>query len=200
MENPAMIIEACMMLALGIALAASCGFRVFIPLFVVSLASMTGYVELSSSFEWLSTWPALLLFGIASLLEVVAYYFPVLDNALDTISVPASAIAGTVLAASFLVVDISPLLKWTLALIAGGGTASLVNMGTASVRGASTTMTAGLGNAGVATVENAGSVGLSIISIFSPIIGVAIALVFVGVAVVVLNGVRKRFSSKSDCS
>src|SRR6187402_3193555 len=47
--------------ALG--LAAACGFRVFVPLFVVSLASRAGALDLSTGFAWIGSTPALVCFG-----------------------------------------------------------------------------------------------------------------------------------------
>ncbi len=198
MENPQMVLETLAMIALGISLAAASGFRVFIPLFIASVASMTGHLELASSFSWLATWPAVILFGVASVAEVVAYYVPVVDNALDTISVPASAVAGTVLAASFIVADMSPLMKWALAIIAGGGTASLINVGAAAVRGTSTTMTAGVGNAGVSTAENTGSVGMGLLALVAPIAGLVVAVILVIVAVVLLVKFGSRLRSTPE--
>ncbi len=105
---------------LGIALAVACGFRVFIPLLVVSIASYSGYIELAPNFSWVASLPALIIFAVATILEIVAYYVPWLDNLLDTIATPASIIAGILVSASF-ITGMHPLLKWTLAVIAGGG-------------------------------------------------------------------------------
>ena len=109
--------------ALG--LAAACGFRVFVPLFVVSLASRAGALDLSSGFAWIGSTPAVVCFGTATLLEVLAYYVPVIDNLLDSVATPAAVVAGVVVAAAVMT-DIDPWLKWTLATVAGGGLAAAV--------------------------------------------------------------------------
>ncbi len=79
---------------LGIGLAAACGFRVFVPLLVVSIAAVSGNLELGSGSGWIRTWPALIVFAVATVLEIVAYYVVWLDNLLDTIATPAPAAAG----------------------------------------------------------------------------------------------------------
>src|ERR1041385_1224119 len=109
---------------IGVGLSAACGFRVFVPLLVVSIASATGQLHLASGFDWMGSTGALIAFATATALEIAGYYVPWVDNILDTVASPAAVIAGTVLTAS-LVGDISPFLKWTLAVIAGGGVAGL---------------------------------------------------------------------------
>src|SRR5437899_2769748 len=99
----------------GIGLSAACGFRVFLPLLILSIAAVSGHVELSHGLEWIGTWPALLTFATATILEIAAYYVPWLDHALDVIATPAAVVAGTLVTAS-LVVDMPPALKWSVAL------------------------------------------------------------------------------------
>jgi hypothetical protein len=85
----------------------------------MSAASLSGHLELSSTFDWIGTREAVIGFAVAAALEIAAYLIPFLDNALDVIAAPAAAVAGTVLMASS-VVEMSPFLKWTLAIVAGG--------------------------------------------------------------------------------
>src|SRR5262245_10612350 len=132
-------------ICLGIGLAAACGFRVFVPLLGVSMAALAGQVQLAEGVAWMGTWPALVCFLTAQILELGAYYIPWLDNLLDTIATPAAVVAGTIAMGS-VVTDMSPLLKWTLALIAGGGTAGLIQSATVALRGTSSVTTAGMGN------------------------------------------------------
>jgi hypothetical protein len=163
--------ETALSIALGLGLAAACGFRVFVPLLVVSIAARTGQLTLGESFEWIGSTPALVVLIGATLAEVAAYYVPWLDNLLDTIATPAAVIAGAVLAAS-VVTGMSPWLKWTLAAIAGGGLAGAVQLSTTAARGASTMFTGGLGNVAVASLELVGAVGLSILSVAWPLVAI----------------------------
>lgn len=163
--------------ALGISLAACCGFRIFIPLLITSIAVKFHWLNVSSGFEWLGTVPSIICFLLASVLEIVAYYIPVVDNFLDALTTPSSVVAGTVIAASAFV-DFDPMLKWTLALIAGGGTAGIIQVGTGIVRLGSTKFTAGMGNIFVATAENIFSVLGTLTSLFIPVL---MLLIFVGI-------------------
>lgn len=161
---------------LGISLASAVGFRVFVPLLVMSIASLFGYLNLSSGFEWIGTIPALVIFGAATLFEIAGYYIPFVDNFLDTISSPTAVIAGTVVMASS-IVELDPLIKWALAIIAGGGAAGIVQGLTSITRGASTATTGGVGNHVVSTTEAGASLGISILAILFPIfIGILIIL------------------------
>ena len=158
---------------LGIGLAASCGFRVFTPLLVVSIAARSGYLHLAGGFDWMGTWPALIAFAAATVLEIGAYYIPWLDNALDTAASPIAVVAGTVLFAA-MVADFDPLLQWSLAVIAGGGSAGVVQGGTVATRVASTTTTGGVGNFVVNTAETAAGFAFSVLSIVMPILAVVL--------------------------
>src|SRR5690606_31439191 len=82
---------------LGIGLAASAGFRVFVPLFALSIGAHFGadLLDLNESWQWVGSWPAMITLGVATLIEVAGYYVPVVDNLLDTIAVPLAAVAGT---------------------------------------------------------------------------------------------------------
>lgn len=166
-----------MSICLGIGLSAACGFRVFVPLLVMSIASLAGHLTLAPGFQWIGTYPALVAFSVATCLEIVGYYVPWVDHLLDTLATPAAIVAGTVVTAS-LVTDMSPLLKWTLAVIAGGGAAGLVQGTTVVARGASTAATGGLGNPLVATLELAGSLTTSIVALVTPLLVPLLLVVF----------------------
>jgi hypothetical protein len=163
----------------GIGLAAACGFRIFIPPLIMSIAAMSGNLALSPSFAWIGTYPALITFAVATVLEITAYYVPWLDNFLDSIATPAAVVAGTVVTAS-MVSGMSPWMQWTLAVIAGGGVAGLVQGTTVLTRAASTASTGGLANPIFATVEWGLSFGTTVLSIVAPIL-VVIALGLVAV-------------------
>jgi hypothetical protein len=173
--------ETIISILLGIGLAASSGFRVFVPLFILSIATHFGYVPVGESFTWIGSFTAIICLGIATVSEILGYYIPFVDNLLDTISLPLAGIAGTVAMASTML-NLDPMLTWGLALIAGGGTAAAISTTTAATRAASSVKTAGLGNPIVATTETATASFLSIISVFFPIIAfvILILLVFLG--------------------
>ncbi|HEX4957918.1 MAG TPA: DUF4126 domain-containing protein [Lacibacter sp.] len=172
-------------IAMGIALSASCGFRVFIPMLGASAAAYFHWFTFPADMSWMGSLPALICFGTAAVLEIAAYYIPFVDNLLDTIATPLAAVAGTILAASFLpIAELNPMLKWLLAIIAGGGAATTVQAGTGLLRLASTKTTAGMGNSIVATGENALAISGTLLSFVVPVV---IAILFVFLIVWIWN-------------
>ena len=155
-------------LAVGIALSACSGFRVFVPMLVANLATRFEFLHLSNGFEWLSSPTATYILAAATVGEIMAYYVPVVDNLLDTIAMPASFVAGTILTTSFFKID-SPELQWTLGVLAGGGIAGTIQAGTGLLRLASTKFTGGFGNVFFATFENTISIIFSLLTLWLPI-------------------------------
>lgn len=160
-------------------LAASCGLRVFLPLFLAGVAAKLEWLGLHEQFHWLGATPALAVLGLASLLEVLSYHVPVLDNALDAIATPAAALAGAVVSLAVLE-DTEPWLRWSLAVIAGSGAATVVKLPLAGLRAASTVTTAGVGNQFVALGESAVATGMSFLAVLLPlaVIPLLLALLF----------------------
>jgi hypothetical protein len=180
----------------GIGLAASCGFRVFVPLLMVSIAARSGHLELAEGFAWMGSWAALIAFAVATLVEIIAYYVPWLDNALDTIATPASVVAGTILFASA-VAEFDPLLQWSLAIIAGGGAAGIVQGGTVATRAASTATTGGAGNFFVNTLETLAGFVFTLLSLVAPILAVLLLIAVAGILYYVgRKVVRKLFQRR----
>lgn len=159
--------------AVGIGLSAACGFRVFVPLLVMNLLSLAGQLHLSPGFAWIGTPYATAAFSTATIVEVLGYYIPWLDHLLDTVATPAAVVAGTVATAS-VVTDLSPFLRWTLALIAGGGIAGLVQGATVALRAASSASTGGAGNPVVSTLELAGAVVTALLAVLVPVVCLAL--------------------------
>ncbi len=168
-----------MAVCLGVGLSAACGFRVFMPMFFLSIATRAGHIELAEGWAWVGESTTIAVLGVATTLEIGAYYIPWLDNLLDTIATPAAVIAGTLVTAAC-VGDMSPLMKWTLALIAGGGAAAMVQAGTTATRAVSTAATGGLANPIVSTAEAGAAAVLSVAALLLPIVA-AVAVVVLGV-------------------
>ena len=183
-----MTIEIITAVALGIGLSASAGFRVFVPMLVASIAAYFGWIPLNEGFEWLGTLPTLILLSVAVVVEVAAYYIPVVDNALDLIATPLAVIAGPLLMTSVIPVD-HDLLRWVIGFVVGGGASAAVQAGSVFTRGLSTASTAGIGNPVVATGENAAAVGFSVLSLLLPLL-MAVA------AIALIIYVLKRFGGK----
>jgi hypothetical protein len=176
--------ETLLSILLGLGLAAACGFRVFVPLLVMSIASRAGagYLELGQGFTWIGSTAALVTFSVATLLEIAGYYIPWVDNLLDAVATPTAIVAGMVVTASA-VTDVDPFFRWTLAIVGGGGTAAVFQGMTATARQVSSFTTGGLANPLLATVEAGSSVLLSVLAIVVPVLAMLfiVGLLYFGV-------------------
>jgi hypothetical protein len=161
---------------LGIGLAASVGFRIFVPLFALSIASYYNVIPLNDNWEWISGIPALITLGIATIVEIIAYLIPWLDNVLDTIAVPLAAVAGTAVVLST-AADLEPLVTWSLAIIAGGGTATAIKTSTSTTRLASNATTGGVANPIVSTVETGSSIIMAVLAFVAPVLAIIIVVI-----------------------
>jgi len=173
---------------LGLALAAACGFRVFVPLLVANLAARAGYLHLGGSFEWMASTPALITFSVATALEIAAYYVPWLDNLLDTAATPIAVSAGVLVSASVFT-GMDPMVKWSLAVVAGGGLAASTQGITTILRGLSSFFTGGFGNPIVSTIEAMVSTTLSVLAVLLPVLAFGAALILIALA---MNRLRHR--------
>jgi hypothetical protein len=176
-------------IVLGIALAAATGFRVFLPMLIVSGAAYTGHLHLDNGFAWLGTPSALIMLSVAAVAEVLAYYIPVVDNLVDTLATPAAFVAGTIVSAAVMI-DAPPMVKWTAAVIAGGGIAGLTQGMTGILRAHSTVLTGGLGNSIIATAELVGAALISFLALAAPTLAIALVVLFL---IAALRLVRRRF-------
>jgi hypothetical protein len=171
-------VEPLLGIAVGLALSAASGLRAVLPLLLTCLAARVGHITLTPSMAWVASDTALTALATATVLEIAAYYVPWLDNLLDTIATPAAMTAGVILSAA-VTPDLPPLLRWTFGVIAGGGTAGLVQMGTVMIRLKSSALTGGVANPLMATGELIGSLTLALLALLAPIValvGVAVAL------------------------
>lgn len=179
---------------LGVGLAASVGFRVFLPLFALSLASYFGVWELNENWQWIGSIAALITLGVATLAEIFAYFIPWVDNLLDSIAIPLAAIAGTAVMVST-VANLDPVVTWSLAIIAGGGTATAIKGAGASTRLASTATTGGVANPLVSTVETGTAVVVTAASIFAPILAAFLVIAILIFVFMIYRKLRPRKKS-----
>lgn len=159
--------DALLSIGLGLGLSAACGFRVFVPLLVMSIAALSGHLRLAPGFEWIGTVPALLAFATATLLEVLAYAIPWLDHLLDTVTTPAAVLAA-MLASAAAMADFPPLLRWGIAVSAGGAAAGLVQGATVLLRLQSAAATGGIGNPLISLLELIAAVTTAILALVLP--------------------------------
>ncbi len=173
------MVETLLSLCIGIGLSAACGFRVFVPLLVMSIASLMGWFEPMKGFEWLAIPSVCMGLAVATVCEIGAYYIPWVDNALDTIATPAAMVAGTLTTMAVSSGEMSQFASWAAAIIVGGGTATAVQMGTVAVRGLSTATTGGIANPVVSTGEWIGAIVVSVLSLIVPVLVVIAGIITV---------------------
>ncbi len=182
-------------LFVGVGLAAATGFRVFLPIFLISLGSYLGWFPLAESFSWMSGLSVVIGTGVAMVLEIAAYYLPFIDNLLDSITVPLATVAGTVLVAGQFT-EINSFVQWALALIAGGGTAATISSAMAGTRALSASTTAGIANPIVSTVETIFSTIMSFIAIFLPVLAILLVAILLFVTFKFSKKIWKKLNTK----
>lgn len=182
-----MVSETVLGVMAGVALAAACGLRVFLPLLVMSAAAVTGHFTPAGDFAWLGTTPALITLGVATTVEIAAYHVPWLDHLLDIAGAPLAVAAG-VIALAAATDALPPFLRWSLAVVAGGGVAGLFQALTATTRLGSTFATGGLANPVFAGVESAGALMIAVAALALPV------LALIGLVALAGFALRRRHS------
>ena len=129
---------------------------------------------------------ALVCLGVATVCEILGYYIPWFDNLLDTVATPAAAVAGSVMMMG-MTGDMAPLLKWALGIIAGGGSATVIQLGTAALRGGSSVSTGGIANPLVSTSETVASGGMVLLAVFVPVVVGIVAIASIVYAILLLR-------------
>ncbi|MEN1785794.1 MAG: DUF4126 domain-containing protein [Bacteroidota bacterium] len=183
-------------LFLGIGLAASVGFRIFLPLLALSMAAHFEVLNLNESWQWIGSYTALFTFGAATLFEVFAYFIPWVDNLLDGLAIPLAAFAGTVVMMAT-VTEMDPVITWSLAIIAGGGTATAVKGANVVGRVASTTATGGLANPLVSTVETGTAAVVATASVLFPALAAILVILVLVVVFRIYRKLRPKFNNNA---
>ncbi|HMB35361.1 MAG TPA: DUF4126 domain-containing protein [Methylomirabilota bacterium] len=179
----------------GLALSTAAGLRVFVPLLITSAAARLGFLTLTPGMSWLGSDAALVALATAAAVEIAAYYVPWLDHLVDMVAGPAAVTAGIIEMAA-VTPELPPLVRWTIAVLAGGGVAGLAQLGTTLLRLKSSALTAGLGNPVVATTELIGAVVLAVLAFLAPILG---AVVVVALLVwITRRALRRRARPRPD--
>ena len=189
--------EALVALSMGIGLSAAAGFRIFLPPFLLSLVIKFGNLDLElggTSFEFFDSEITIFLLGAAVIIETLAYYIPWVDNLLDGVASPAAIIAGTGMTAMLLGEEMSPILQWSLAIIAGGGVSAGIQGATVVTRGTSTVLTGGFGNPIVSTIENIAALLFALFALILPFLAAfgAIIILVITTKKVIDKGISKQ--------
>ncbi|HLR42946.1 MAG TPA: DUF4126 domain-containing protein [Pseudogracilibacillus sp.] len=179
--------DTAMAILLGIGLSAAAGFRVFIPLLIVNILAKLSYVTLAENFDWLGSTSATIAVSLAVILELASSVIPVIDNIVKVLATPLAIGAGIILVASFMG-GADPTFRWVISIVAGGGTATLTQIVSTTVRGTVNFVTAGAGGIVVTIFETLIAIIVTILSILMPIL----SLVFLGVIIYFVMKVMKK--------
>jgi len=181
-------------LALGIGLAACAGLRAWLPLLLLGGLARWGVISLSPSFHFISSNRALILFGVATLVEIAGDKIPAVDHALDALSTVLRPAAGALLASSVLWSVSDPLTALALGTAVGAPSALVPHAAKSTLRIASTTFTGGLANPVLSILEDAATLVLFLLTVVLPL--VAAALVAVTAFFVVRKLVRRASATR----
>jgi hypothetical protein len=188
--DPALWLDLVPSLALGIGLAACAGLRAWLPLLLTGSLARFGFIELGDKFQFLGSNRALILFGVATLVEIAADKIPAVDHALDSLSTILRPAAGSLLAASVLWQISDPLTALALGVAVGAPSALLPHAAKTVLRTASTTLTGGLANPIISILEDVIAIGMFILTVLVPLIAAGVVAVVAFMVVRRLTGRR----------
>jgi hypothetical protein len=162
--------------ALAIGLAACAGLRAWLPLLLTGGLVRAEVIEVGQSFSFLASDRALILFGVASVVEIVADKVPAIDHALDAISTVVRPLAATVLAASVFGSFADPLTAVALGAAIGAPTALVPHAGKSVLRAASSALTAGVANPVISVLEDLIALALFVLTVLVPLLAGGLVL------------------------
>ncbi|MBD2258773.1 DUF4126 domain-containing protein [Pseudanabaena sp. FACHB-2040] len=169
-------------IGIGLGLGAAAGFRIVAPFLVLSAVALFGHVPLADNLDWLGTYPAFIGLLVALAFEMLIYFIPWLDALAETVALPLATVAGTLLMA-LATNQLDPFAQWSLAIIAGGGTAATVRGLSGFTRLVSTATTGGLANFLIAIAEILGALLLSFLALALPLVVLVVVAVMLAIAI-----------------
>jgi hypothetical protein len=179
-------------LILGVSLAASCGLRAFLPLFVAGLGARLGFVDIGDAFHWLQSTPCLLALGTGVVCELVADKVPLLSHLLDLLATPVRTAAGMLVVAATLV-DLPAWVVALLAIIVGGGVALAVHVAKSGARLGSSAVTAGAAAPAHSLLEDVVCAAASVLSVVFWVVAFVVAAAALALFWVTARAVWQRF-------
>ncbi len=164
--------------ALAIALAACAGLRAWLPLLLAGLLARLDVLTLGDSWRFLASTQALVLFGLATVVEILGDKIPAVDHVLDGVSSFLRPASGSVLAASALGFVHDPLHALVLGIVIGAPSAFVPHLAKSGLRALSTGLTAGVANPVLSVIEDVSSLALFALAVLVPVaVVVLLALV-----------------------
>ncbi|MET7326817.1 DUF4126 domain-containing protein [Nonomuraea sp. NPDC005650] len=181
----------------GLGLSTAAGLNAYIPLLVVGvLANFTDAVKLPDGYSWLSNWGVLAVIAVLLVAEFVLDKVPAVDSvndAIQTVVRPASG--GVVFSATQAASELDhstwmaehPWAGWLLGIVM----ALAVHAVKATARPVINAGTAGVGAPVVSTAEDAGSLGMSLVAVFAPVLVIVALLAMAVLAWWLISRVRR---------
>lgn len=163
---------------IGLGLSAASGFRLFVPFAVLSIFTISGIYNTTSTPYIFSSDLFLVIFIILSVSEVLLFYNPWIDNMLDLISTPASIFSGIILT-YFVLYDTEIYLRLLISVILGGLVSLNVQLLTVKARSSTSIFSKGNGNQIVSTIENISSIFISILVLKFPLAGIFVSAIII---------------------
>lgn len=171
------LVEIVPSLALGIGLAACAGLRAWLPLLLLGGLARWELVSLSPSFQFISSNRALILFGVATVVEIAGDKIPAVDHALDALSTVLRPAAGSLLAASVLWSVSDPLTALALGTAVGAPSALVPHAAKSTLRIASTAFTGGLANPVLSVLEDVAAFLMFVLTVLLPLVAALLVAV-----------------------
>lgn len=184
--------ETILAICIGLALSATVGFRVFTPLLITGIFERVDWITLSEGFSWIGSTPALIAFGAATLFEIAVNYIPAVGTVMKALETPLAAIAGILLTASF-IGDMSPFLEWSIAIIGGGGVATMSHTAMTAVKGVSETAVL---SPAVAVAEDATATFVPIAIFLIPVLAIVFVVLVPFLIFIYYNKRKRRVTQK----
>ena len=163
---------------IGLGLSAASGFRLFVPFAILSIFSISGIYNTTSTPYIFSSDLFLVIFIILSVSEVLLFYNPWIDNMLDLISTPASIFSGIIIT-YFVLYDTEIYLRLLISVILGGLVSLNVQLLTVKARSSTSIFSKGNGNQIVSTIENISSIFISILVLKFPLAGIFVSAIII---------------------
>lgn len=184
---------------LGLGLAASTGLNTSLPLLLLATAARfhIAGITLNAKFAWLHGDIAIGVLIVAAALEVIGDKVPAIDHFLDVVGTFLRPAAGALAAASVLT-GLDPTTAAITGLIIGAPVALGIHTVKAAARYTSSAATLGCANPLLSLGEDALSVGMSLASIFAPIVVPAVLAMAILLLWMVAKRIRRANRAAAD--
>lgn len=157
----------------GVVLAATAGLRAFLPAFSASLMAWTTDLPLPDDLAWLEKPQTVLIFGVATLVEILGDKVPIVDHALDGIQVLTKPVLAALAATPFLY-QLAPEYSAAIGILLGAPLALGVHSAKATARLGSTATTGGVGNPFLSFAEDVAAIVSIIIGFLAPLLALVL--------------------------